>query len=171
MALARIEAFTFFRLKITVGCLWSTNPSIHFSLVEDTLMITVGCLVWCVVCGVWCGVCDVCVQAVVWCVYVHVVLYWWFVGVVCVCMWCCAWVLCDGGCGVCVFSLYFSFFSQLSSLSLSFCLPFLSSLSFLVLLHLFSLLSSFFSFFSFFSFSLSLSLSLFSSRHGLWLRR
>ena len=25
-------------------------------------------------CGVWCVVCDVCVQVVVWCVYVHVVL-------------------------------------------------------------------------------------------------
>ena len=29
--------------KITVGCLWSTFPSIHFSLDEDTLEITVGC--------------------------------------------------------------------------------------------------------------------------------
>ena len=33
-----------FRLKITVGCLTSTYPSIHFSLDEDTLEITVGCL-------------------------------------------------------------------------------------------------------------------------------
>ena len=48
----------------------------------------------------WCVVCDVCVQVVVWCVYVHVVLCWWCVGVVCVCMWCCAWVLCGGGGGV-----------------------------------------------------------------------
>ena len=29
--------------KITVGCLWSTYPSIHFSLDEDTLEITVDC--------------------------------------------------------------------------------------------------------------------------------
>ena len=116
-------------------------------------------------CGVWC---VVCVQVVVWCVYVHVVLCWWCVGVVCVCMWCCAWVLCGGGggvvrcvgvvlvlcwCGVgCVwvFSLFFLSFSQLYSLSFSICLPFLSSLSFLLL---FSLLSSFF------SFSLSFTLS------------
>ena len=164
---AHIFKHSLFRLKITVGCLWSTNPSIHFSLVEDTLMITVGCLVWCVVCGVWCVVCDVCVQAVVWCVYVHVVLYWWFVGVVCVCMWCCAWVLCDGGGGVCVFSLFFLFFL---SIIFSFSL-FLSSLS------LFSFFpcssSSLFSslFFLLFLLFLSLPLSLFSSRHGLWLRR
>ena len=31
-------------LKITVGCLTSTYSSIHFSLDEDTLKITVGCL-------------------------------------------------------------------------------------------------------------------------------
>ena len=105
-------------------------------------------------CGVRCVVCDVCVQVVVWCVYVHVVLCWWCVGVVCVCMWCCAWVLCGGGgvvrcvgvvlvlcwCGVvCVcFFLSFSLFSlnYLLSLSLSlslsvfpFFLLFLSSLS------------------------------------------
>ena len=36
-----------FRLKITVGCLTSTYPSIH---VEDTLEITVGCLVCVCVC-------------------------------------------------------------------------------------------------------------------------
>ena len=86
-------------------------------------------------CGVWCVVCDVCTSGCV----------------ECVCMWCCAWVLCGGGggCGGVVlvlcwsFLFVFSFFSQLSSLSFSFCLPFLSSLSFLLL---FSLLSSFFSF-------------------------
>ena len=33
-----------FRLKIAVGCLTSTYPSIHFSPDEDTLKITVGCL-------------------------------------------------------------------------------------------------------------------------------
>ena len=40
-----------FRLKITVGCLTSTYPSIHV----ETLKITVGCLVCGVVCVVWCA--------------------------------------------------------------------------------------------------------------------
>ena len=35
-----ISKHSLFRLKITVGCLTSTYPSIH---VEDTLKITVGC--------------------------------------------------------------------------------------------------------------------------------
>ena len=79
----------------------------------------------------------VCVQAVVWCVYVHVVLCWWFVGVVVVCMWCCAWVLCDGGGGVCVsfLSLSLSFTLSLSlsfSLFLSLSLSLFLSLFFLV---------------------------------------
>ena len=52
-----------FRLKITVGCLTSTYPSIHFSLDEDTLKITVGCLVCCVVCVVVC-----CGGVLWWCV-------------------------------------------------------------------------------------------------------
>ena len=44
LSIVRIsQAFTFFCLKMTVGCLWSTYPSIHFSLDEDTLKITVGC--------------------------------------------------------------------------------------------------------------------------------
>ena len=55
----------------------STYPSIHFSLDEDTLEITVGCLV----CGVVCVVCCV--------LCVHVVLC--VVLVVCVYMWCCVW--------------------------------------------------------------------------------
>ena len=37
-----ISEHSLFRLKITVGCLVSTYPSIHFSLDEDTLEITVG---------------------------------------------------------------------------------------------------------------------------------
>ena len=44
-----------------------TYPSIHFSLDEDTLKITVGCLV----CGVCCG--GVCVVVLWWCVCVCVV--------------------------------------------------------------------------------------------------
>ena len=32
-----------FRLKITVGCRLFAYPSIHLSLEEDTLKITVGC--------------------------------------------------------------------------------------------------------------------------------
>ena len=39
-----ISKHSLFRLKITVGCLTSTYPSIHFSLDEDTLKIMVGCL-------------------------------------------------------------------------------------------------------------------------------
>ena len=87
--------------------------------------------------------------------YVHVVLCWWFVGVVCVyacgvVRGCCVMVVVVC---VCLFSL-FSLFSlnYLLFLSLSVSLSLFSF--FLVLLHLFSLLSSFFS-------SLSLSLSLF----------
>ena len=52
-----------------VECWRCTYPSIHFSLDEDTLKITVGCLV-CVVCGggvclvvVWWCVCVVCGEA------------------------------------------------------------------------------------------------------------
>ena len=60
-----------FRLKIMVGYLTSTYPSIHLSLDEDTLKITVGCQVcgvWCgVVCVVWCCVVLCCVGVVVWC--------------------------------------------------------------------------------------------------------
>ena len=44
-----------FRLKITVGRRLCAYPSIHFSLDEDTLKITVGCLVCGVVCVVCCG--------------------------------------------------------------------------------------------------------------------
>ena len=38
-----ISKHSLFRLKITVGCLTCTYPSIHFFLDEDTLKITVGC--------------------------------------------------------------------------------------------------------------------------------
>ena len=70
-----------FRLKIAVGCLTSTYPSIHFFLCAETLKITVGCplctypsihvetlkiTVGCLVCGVVC---------VVWCAGV----LWWCV--------------------------------------------------------------------------------------------
>ena len=55
-----------FRLKITVTCLTSTYPSIHFSLDEDTVEITVGCLVCCggvCCCVVVVRVCVVCGEA------------------------------------------------------------------------------------------------------------
>ena len=139
-----VSKHSLFRLKSTVGCLTSTYPSIHFSLDEDTLKITVGYLV----CGVVCGLC-VCIHVVL-CVGDVWWWWWWWCGAMCGC--CVGAVLVWGG--VCVsFLSFLSFLSQLSSLSFSFsfCLPFLSSLSFLLL---FSLLSSFF------SFSLSLSLSL-----------
>ena len=68
-----------------------TYPSIHFSLDEDTLKITVGCLECGVVCGVLCFCVCVCACGVcgVWVVCVHVVLcvcvvlLWWCVCVVC----------------------------------------------------------------------------------------
>ena len=78
-----ISKHSLFRLKITVGCLTSTYPcihvetpsrsrsvacgaypNIHFSLDEDTLKMTVGCLVLC--CGVLCGGVVLC--GVLWCV-------------------------------------------------------------------------------------------------------
>ena len=68
-----ISKHSLFRPKITVGCRLCTCPSIHFSLDEDTLKITVGCLVCGVVC-VWCVV-VVCCGGVLW----------WCVVVVCVC--------------------------------------------------------------------------------------
>ena len=88
-----ISKNSLFRLKITVGCLTSTYPSIHvetpsrsrsvarcahfqaftFLLNEDTLEITVGCLVY----GVLCFVC------------VHVVL--------CVVLVVCVLLCCGGG--------------------------------------------------------------------------
>ena len=56
MVAVHISKHSLFRLKITVGCRLSKCPSIHFSLDEDTLKITIGCLV-CGVCGVlWCVV-------------------------------------------------------------------------------------------------------------------
>ena len=65
MVEVHISKHSLFRLKITVGCRLSTCPSIHFSLDEDTLKITVGCLV----CGVVsCG--GVCVVVLWWCVVV-----------------------------------------------------------------------------------------------------
>ena len=87
MVAVHISKHSLFRLKITVGCRLCTCPSIHFSLDEDTLKITVGCLVWwCgVVCGVVC-VCVVCCGGVLWwvcCGGVCVVVLWW-----CVCVWC-----------------------------------------------------------------------------------
>ena len=71
---------------------WSAVGGAHiqaftFLIDEDTLKITVGCLVCaCGVCGVW----VVCVHVVlcVWC--------WW-----CVYMWCCVW--CWLFCGLCVY--------------------------------------------------------------------
>ena len=69
-----------FRLKITAGCRLCTCPSIHFSLDEDTLKITVGCLVCGVVCV--CGVLWWCV-VVVCCGVLCVVVLWWCVCVVC----------------------------------------------------------------------------------------
>ena len=57
-----ISRHSIFRLKITVGCLWSTYPSIHFSLDEDTLRGDVLCGLLCVVFGVLRG------GGVVWCV-------------------------------------------------------------------------------------------------------
>ena len=79
MVAVHISKHSLFRLKITVVCRLCTCPSIHFSLDEDTLKITVGCLV----CGVW----VVCVHVVL-CVCVGgggvcVVLLWWCVCVVC----------------------------------------------------------------------------------------
>ena len=115
--------------KITVGCLWSTYPSIHFSLDEDTLEITVGCLVY----GVLCFVC------------VHVVLC--VVLVVCV-------LLCCGGAHVwCVvrfgtLSLSLALFSSLFRfflLSLFFSLLFLFLFLLLLLLLLLLLFLFFFS--------------------------
>ena len=78
-----ISKHSLFRLVITVGCRLCTCPSIHFSLDEDNLKITVGCLV----CGVVCGV--VCV--------------WWYVVVVCCggVLWWCVVVVCCGGVWLC----------------------------------------------------------------------
>ena len=83
-----------FRLKITVGCLTSTYPSIHVETPSRSRSV-----VWCVfVCA--CGVCTcgvVCVHVVlcgVWFVCVHAVLcvvlvvVCCFVVVVRVCVWC-----------------------------------------------------------------------------------
>ena len=64
MVAVHISKHSLYRLKITVDCRLCTGPSIHFSLDEDALKITVGCLVCGVVC-VWCGVlCFVCVHVV-----------------------------------------------------------------------------------------------------------
>ena len=128
-----ISKHSLFRLKITVGCLTSTYPSIHFSLDEDTLKITVGCLVCGVVCGVVCG-------GVLWwwwwCVCV-VVLLWW-----CVCVWC-------------VVKL------GTHTLSLSCSLSFLLSFPFFFSLNFFSLFFFFFFFSCSFSYSCSCSCSSF----------
>ena len=114
----------------------STCPSIHFSLDEDTLKITVGCLV----CGVVC----------VWCVVV----------VCCggVCLLLCMLLCCGGACVWCVVKLgtlsLSLVLSPSSSLSLSFTLlsfffsllflfPFLLLLLLLLLLFFLFLLSSF----------------------------
>ena len=59
MVAVHISKHSLFRLKITVDCRLCTCPSIHFSLDEDTLKITVGCLVCGVVCVCACGVCGV----------------------------------------------------------------------------------------------------------------
>ena len=171
--MARIEAFTFSSqdhgrlsdkhiskhsrwnsLKITVGWLVSTYPSIHFSLDEDTLKITVG------LSGLWCVVFCVCMWRVcVGCVCTcGVVCGVGGVWVVCVYMWrVCGvggvWVVCVHVvlrvCGV----------VKLGTLSLSLALSLLSPLfSSLFRFFLLSLFSLFF-FFFFFSWSLSCSCS------------
>ena len=121
-----VSKHSLFRLKIMVGCLTSTYPSIH---VEDTLKITVGVLVrGCGVCG--CGVlCFVCACGVcgVWVVCVHVVL--------CRCV-CCV-VVCCVGVGVwswrcCVLFFLFSLISLLSLSFLFFPSSFFSLLFYLV---------------------------------------
>ena len=73
-------------LEITVGCPLCAYPSIH---VEDTLKITVGCLV--------CGV--VCVLCFVFCVGVGVGVWsWWCcVGVVCCVCVCVSLCVCEQG--------------------------------------------------------------------------
>ena len=96
----------------------STNPSIHFSLDEDTLKSAVVCVV-CVVC----------------CVGVGVGVWWWC----CVlCVWCVFWCFC-----VVLLFFFNSLLSLSRSLSLSFSLsslPLLSSLFCLLFLFFFSLL-------------------------------
>ena len=84
-----ISKHSSFRLKITVGCLTSAYPSIHFSLDEghsqDHGRLPDKCIskrsqnsqdhgrlpevLWCVVCGVWCGCMRVlcCVMSCVLC--------------------------------------------------------------------------------------------------------
>ena len=103
-----ISKHSLFRLKITVDCRLCTCPSIHFSLDEDTLKITVGCLMCGVVC-VWCVVVVCCGGVLWWCVVVCCVLCVHVACVVCglcVYMWCCVWCWWFGHCCsmcVCVF--------------------------------------------------------------------
>ena len=67
-----ISKHSLFRLKITVGCLTSTYPSIHVETLSRSRSV-VWCVVWCVcvhvvLCGVvWCCV-VLCACACVWCV-------------------------------------------------------------------------------------------------------
>ena len=81
MVAVHISKQSLSRLKITVDCPSFTCRSIHFSLDEDTLKITVGCLV----CGVWCVVVVCCGGVLWWCVVVVCGggVWWWCVVVVC----------------------------------------------------------------------------------------
>ena len=133
-----ISKQSLFRLKITVGCRLCTCPSIHPSLDEDTLKITVGCG------GVW----------------------WWCVVVVCGggVLWWCVVVVKLGTHSLSLvlspsssLSLYFSLFSFFFSLLFLFL--------FLLLLLLLLVLLLFFLFLFFLLASLLLTL-LFSSLHA-----
>ena len=126
-----ISKHSLFRLKITVGCLTSTYPSIHFETPSRSRSV-VWCVVWCVW-RVWC---------VVFCVCVHVL--WWRV--------CCV------VCGEAWHAL--SLPSLSCSLSLFPALsPSLLSIFLLLLFPFFSLIFLFLSSFSF-SFALAPSLAL-----------
>ena len=73
MVAVHISKHSLFRLKITDDCRLCTCPSIHFSLDEDTLKITVGCLV---------------------CVYVVLCVGFWWCVCVCFLLWWCLCVVC-----------------------------------------------------------------------------
>ena len=140
-----ISKHSLFRLKITVGCLVNTYPSIHKNSQDHGRLSEV---LWCVVCCVLCGCMRVlcCVMSCVLCDEL-----------------CCVVVVLCGVWCVCFFLfLYFSLFLSFSpSLSLNSLLSLSRSLSFFLVL-------SFFCLVFLFLFSL-LPLSLFSSLHQtLW---
>ena len=171
-----ISKHSLFRLKITVGCLTSTYPSVHvetpsrsrsvvdcahiqaFTFLLTKTLSRSRSVVWFVVWCVWCVMVVRC-GGVLWCV-VCVVL-WWCVVVVVVCVvvlwWCVVVVCCGGACVWCVVKLGTLSLSLLLSLSFLFSFPFF--LFFSLLTFFFSLLFSFFSFFLFFSCSFSYSCS------------